>query len=121
MNDCNIIIKPADKGSGIIIWDKQDYLRECKSELTDVNVYKTVEGDQVTTTNKKIRKVLHNMIGKNETDKRLADYRYIKRPELGRFFYCEKFIREQPVYQEELLFPITVQQLKTFRLSLIST
>ena len=31
MNDCSIIIKPADKGSGIVIWDKQDYLKEWKN------------------------------------------------------------------------------------------
>ena len=25
--DKNIVLKPADKGSAIVIWDKQDYLR----------------------------------------------------------------------------------------------
>ena len=53
MNDCNIVIKLADKGSGIVIWDKQGYLRECKNQLTDINVYEKVEGDLVTATNKK--------------------------------------------------------------------
>ena len=61
------------------------------------------------------------MIRKKEIDEKLADYLYIKRPQLGRFIYCRKSTREQPVYQEDLLFPITVQQLKKFRLSLIST
>ena len=29
MYDKNIVIKPADKGSAIVIWDKQDYFKEC--------------------------------------------------------------------------------------------
>ena len=53
MNDCNIIIKPADRGNEIVIWDKQDYLRECENQLTDMNISEKVEGDPVTATNKK--------------------------------------------------------------------
>ena len=47
MNDCNIVIKPADKGNWIVIMDKQDYLRDCENYLTDINVYEKVEGDPV--------------------------------------------------------------------------
>ena len=39
MNDCNVIIKPADKRSGVVIWDRQDYLRECENQITDMNAY----------------------------------------------------------------------------------
>ena len=90
MNDCDIIIKPASKGSGIVIWDTQDYLRECENQLTDINVYEKVEGDPVTGTNKKIRKILDNMIRKKEIDEKLADYLYIKRRQLGRFYLLPK-------------------------------
>ena len=90
MNDCNIIVKPADKGSGIFIWDRQDYLRERGNQLTDMNVHEKVEGDPVTGTNKKICKVLDNMIRKKEIDKTLADYLYIKRLQLGRFYLLSK-------------------------------
>ena len=93
MNDCIIIIKPAEKGSGIVIWDKQGYLRECENQLTDMDVHEKVEGDPVTATNKKIRKVFDNMIRKKEIDEKLADYLYIKRPQLGRFYLCRKSIR----------------------------
>ena len=58
MNDCNIIIKPADKGSRVVIWDKQDYLTECENQLNEVNVYEKVERDPVTATNKIIHEVL---------------------------------------------------------------
>ena len=90
MNGCNIIIKPAGKGSGIFIWDMQDYLRECENQLTDINVYEKVEGDLVTATNKKICKVLDNMIKKKEIDEKLANYLYIKLPQLGRFYLLPK-------------------------------
>ena len=49
-----------------------------------------MEGDPVTATNKKIRKVLDNMIRKKEIDEKLANYLYIKRPQLGRFYLSPK-------------------------------
>ena len=106
MNDCSNIIKPAYKGSRIVTWGKQDYLRECENQLTDVNVYEKVEGYPARATNKKICKVFDNMLRKKEIHKKLKSWKYI---------------REQPLYQEDLLFPITVEQLKRFRLSLIFT
>ena len=30
MYDKNIVIKPVDKASSIVIWDKHDYLKECE-------------------------------------------------------------------------------------------
>ena len=69
LNDYNIIIKPADKGNGIVIWDKQDYLRECGNQLTDINVYEKVEGDPATATNKTFCKVLDNMISKKKINR----------------------------------------------------
>ena len=39
MNDNEIIIKPADKGSAVVIWSKHDYLFEASNQLSDTNVY----------------------------------------------------------------------------------
>ena len=33
--DQNIIIKPADKGSCVMVWDRKDYLAEADSQLKD--------------------------------------------------------------------------------------
>ena len=71
MNDCSNIIKPAYKGSRIVTWGKQDYLRECENQLTDVNVYEKVEGYPARATNKKICKVFDNMLRKKEIHKKL--------------------------------------------------
>ena len=39
MNDNEIIIKPADKGSTVAIWNKPDYSLEASNQLSDTNVY----------------------------------------------------------------------------------
>ena len=49
-NDRNIIIKPVDKGSSIVVWDRLDYLAEAEKQLSDSNIYKEVqlsEKDQI--------------------------------------------------------------------------
>ena len=33
--DQNIIIKPADKGSCVMVWDRKDYLAEEDSQIKD--------------------------------------------------------------------------------------
>ena len=42
-NDRNVIIKPADKGSSIVVWDRLDYFAEAEKQLSDSNTYKEVQ------------------------------------------------------------------------------
>ena len=42
-NDRNVIIKPADKGSSIVVWGRLDYLAEAKKQLSNSNIYKEVQ------------------------------------------------------------------------------
>ena len=37
--DRNIITKPADKWSCIVLWDREDYLAEADKQLQDVDIY----------------------------------------------------------------------------------
>ena len=41
-DDRSIVIKKADKGSCIVVWDRNDYLREAEKLLEDPNVYRKV-------------------------------------------------------------------------------
>jgi hypothetical protein len=41
--DNSIIIKPADKGSCVVVWDRDDYLAEGYSQLSENNVYTKME------------------------------------------------------------------------------
>ena len=48
--DYKLVIKPADKGSGAVIWDQNDYLKEAKKDLSDKSTYletKVIEKDLV--------------------------------------------------------------------------
>ena len=44
-DDPSIIIREADKGSAVVVWDRGDYLREANSQLSDQDVYPEVKGD----------------------------------------------------------------------------
>ena len=37
-NDRSVIIKPLDKGSAVVVWDRLDYLKEDEPELGDSSI-----------------------------------------------------------------------------------
>ena len=39
-NDKSIVIKSADKGSSVLVWDREDYIKEAEKQLGDAQVYK---------------------------------------------------------------------------------
>ena len=50
-NDNTIVIKGADKGSGVVVWDREDYLKEAHKQLSDEEVYEEVTNDPSTLEN----------------------------------------------------------------------
>ena len=64
MYDKNFVIKPADKGSAIVIWDKQDYLKECQLQLGNKKVYEEMKRDPLQGVTQKIRNTLLDMLTK---------------------------------------------------------
>ena len=83
MYDKNIVIKPADKGSAIVIWDKQDYLKQCQLQLGKKSVYEEVKRDPLQNVMQKIRNTLLDMLRKKEIDKKLFNYLLVKNLQLG--------------------------------------
>ena len=42
-NDKTIVIKGADKaGSAVIVWDREDYIKEAENQFGDTNIYEEV-------------------------------------------------------------------------------
>ena len=49
-NDRSVVIKPAGKGSAVVVWDRTDYLKEAERQLSDAKTYEEIrfiEKDQV--------------------------------------------------------------------------
>ena len=44
-NDKSIVIKGADKGSAVVAWDREDYIKEPEKQLGDSDVYEEVPDD----------------------------------------------------------------------------
>ena len=43
----DIVIKEADKGSAVVVWDREDYLKEAQSQLGDRDIYEIIDIDPV--------------------------------------------------------------------------
>ena len=44
--DMSIIIRPADKGSCVLVWDRADNLAEAENHLSDGSTYKEVKFEE---------------------------------------------------------------------------
>ena len=44
-NDKNVVIKSADKGSAVVVWDRDDYIKEAEEQLGDKDIYEEVCND----------------------------------------------------------------------------
>ena len=81
-DDTSIIIKDADKGSGILVWDREDYLAEARTQLKDKDIYQELKRN----TEGPFRKVRPRKDISDET----LDYFWVNNQKLGRFLFTSK-------------------------------
>ena len=88
-DDPSIIIKEFDKGSAVVVWDREDYLREANSQLSAKDVYREVKGDAEGTLMKVIS-FLRKIRNRGEISDETLDYFLVNNPKLGRFYLLPK-------------------------------
>ena len=44
-DNTSIIIKEANKGSGVVVWDRKNYLKEAEKQLSDKETYEELSSD----------------------------------------------------------------------------
>ena len=70
----NIIIKPADKGSAVVIMDKIDYVKEGYRQLENEKHYKKIENFLYPETSQKITEILLSLKNKGDIDEKQFDF-----------------------------------------------
>ena len=64
----------ADKGSAAVIWDREDYLREANSQLSDKDVHGEVKGYAEDNLMKVIKSVLRKIKNRGDISDEILDY-----------------------------------------------
>ena len=72
-DDTSIIIKEADKGTGVVVWDREDYLAEAKKQLDDKEVYQELRGDVEGPLEKIIKKVIRKFRNRGDISHETLD------------------------------------------------
>jgi len=62
----DVVIKPADKGGALVLWDKQLYLDECFRQLNNGRFYKQVPNDDTLSNNNKIQRIINKYIANKD-------------------------------------------------------
>ena len=74
LNDDEIVNRPADKGSGIVVMDRDEYVRKLQGEMSDSATYEEVPGDRTRTVQNKMKKVVDTLYKKGSIDNDLRRY-----------------------------------------------
>ena len=89
-SDHTIIIKEADKGSGVVVWDREDYILEAKNQLMDPGVYQKLDNDPSTLVQRVINDAISNIEERGDIDEKTLEYFMVNNPKLGRFYLLPK-------------------------------
>ena len=107
--DKSIIIKPADKGSIVVLWDKVDYLAEAENHLSGSSTYKEVKfGEEelvklVEQSNRMFKQLLSKKIISSE-EYRYFTYGFKKSTNLGNMYFLpKKTFQDKKIAKEDLL------------------
>ena len=86
----NIIIKEADKGSGIVLMDRDRYITEGLRQLNDVSTYRKLDSDPSRELESELRDLVEQSFIDDTLTKDMADYAIPTSHKLARFYLLPK-------------------------------
>ena len=84
-DDKSIIIKGADKGSAVYVWDREDYIKEANKQLEDKEVYMEVPNDSSALVSV-IFESLEKIRKRGDLSQDTLNHFLVKDPKFARFF-----------------------------------
>ena len=89
-NDKNIVIKKGpDKGSAVVFWDREDYIKEAEKQLGDSDVYEEVPDDPEPLSST-IHRATEKLRKRGDLKKEIIKYFEVKDSEFARFYLLPK-------------------------------
>ena len=88
-DDPTIIIKGADKGSVVVVWNREDYLKEAYKQFNNRTVYEENQNDPNTLINT-IMKALEKRRLRGHLSIDALNYFLVKNPKFARFYLLPK-------------------------------
>ena len=94
-DDRSTIIKKADKGSGVVVWDSNDYIVKLEKQLGDKNIYQHINfsdkilWDLIDKSNTMFR-YLKSEVKITEKELKYFTYKYQKATNLGKMYLLPK-------------------------------
>lgn len=97
-SDTSIVIKSADKGSGIVVEDREGYVRDGLAHLSDTRIYERVDSDPTGALAQAINVYVNTMHNRGIIDKITKDYLTFKsdKPPRTQQMYFLKKIHKSP-------------------------
>ena len=86
------MIKSADKGLAVVVWDRENYIKEAEKQLGDEQVYEEVSNNAAPLL-KAINEVIAKIRKRGDLKRDNLDYFIMKDPNLQGFISYLKFIK----------------------------
>ena len=83
------MIKSADKGSAVVLWDREDHIKEAEKQLGDEEVYEEVSNDAAPLL-KTINEVIAKIRKRGDLKRDNLDYFIMKDTKFARFYLLPK-------------------------------
>ena len=93
-NNREIVVKEADKGSAVVIQDKDNYVQECMRQLNSTSHYEKLDHDPTSEFSKNVCKGLDKALEVGLIDGELKDALKPKNPKPGRFYTLPKIHKQ---------------------------
>ena len=84
MNDDTITIRPADKGTGIVILDTEKYIQQVEDDLEDESTYRKAKKGMKTTVDNKVRGLVKSLFNEGLINDKIKTYMMPRNSRIGR-------------------------------------
>ena len=91
----DVVIKPADKGSAVVIQNRTDYIAEGLRQLNNSDFYRETDTDLTFTYNDEIKSLVEKLYEDKEISEKCRNYLQIPKPRTSQLYLLPKIHKNQ--------------------------